>query len=212
MIFFRYFLIFISLFQKQTILHAGNESFYKFYEEQAQALEVSNDQLRSQSDISQYVPHYRLSKEDRFKLHREFVKKRIFDKKNEEGAQHPDLTDEAVLFMQNQAAFIEYFVKFLEDWHKVEFYSVLASRAIDISRGKVSTEFPMGRPEISPELRLRNQQFVSNLNNQHFERYEPILEYFLEIERASKTKQPFTSWENFLDTNPGLKQITIKYG
>lgn len=127
-----------------------------------------------------------------------FALQRLWAKKNEVGAQHPQLTDKAVLFMQNQKAFIDAFAARLKVWQKEQYYSGLSAAIIDASRGASASGGSLGEPsgalKAGTDVRNKNDAFVKALSDEDTALWAPIGDYIAYMEAHSILGKPFQTY------------------
>lgn len=138
----------------------------------AQYNEIASEELLLNSEVASYS-YLETDSEIADPLHRRFAELRL-ETKHEI---YPTLTLEDKERLKRDGGFMSFFVDFLRNWHRTEFYAALASRALDLSRGVPSTEFPLGKPTLPFEVRTRNQTFVAELDLLHQALYEPLDAY-----------------------------------
>lgn len=96
----------------------ADEAFYTEHAQKVMPPQPTDEQLRRDPDIHHYPFNLQVSEAEEAILHAKFTKKRVRAKRypvHQGGTeQHPDITELAVVFIQNQKDFVEDFVHFLK--------------------------------------------------------------------------------------------------
>ncbi len=153
------------------------EQILRFFKEQYQ--EISSEDLLLNPEITSYS-YPEMDSEIADPLHRRFAELRI-ETKHEV---YPTLTLEDKERLKSDGDFMASFIAFLKNWYRTEFYASLAARALDLSRGVPSSEFPLGNPTLPSEIRGKNHQIVSKLDELHQSLYEPLDAYMRLMSRT----------------------------
>ena len=110
---------------------------------------------------------------------------------------HKGLTESKISFMMKQDPFIKIFTDHLRKRLKVSFYSDLARRVVNISRGNPTSEDPSGAVQLSSAIISSNQSMLNNLRAEADRVSKPIENYILYLDNYSFTEEPlsFEQWQ-----------------
>ena len=156
---------------KDRLKEMGDTEFYQFTEQTFSSAKVSDEALKTCSDIRQYTNTINLPYEKQLICLQEFISRRLEDKGH---TTHTGLTEADNRFMLSQAAFINDFTGFLFKHFNSGFYAQLANRAVELSRGEPTPEFPFGEVQLSPSVRDANQAMLNSLLAPRDRAYVPI--------------------------------------
>ena len=156
---------------KDRLKEMSDTEFYQFIEQTFSSAKVSDEALKTCSDIRQYTNAINLPYEKQLICLQEFISRRLEDKRH---TTHTGLTEANNRFMLSQEAFINDFTDFLFKHFNSGFYAQLANRAVELSRGEPTPEFPKGEVQLSPAVRGANQAMLNILLAPRDRAYIPI--------------------------------------
>ena len=156
---------------KDRLKEMSDTEFYQFTEQTFSSASVSDEALKTCADISQYPNTINLPYEKQLICLQEFISRRLEDKRH---TTHTGLTEADNRFMLSQEAFINDFTDFLIKHFNSGFYAKLASRAVDLSRGEPTPEFPLGEVQLPSSVRDANQSMLNSLLAPRDRAYIPI--------------------------------------
>ena len=156
---------------KDRLKEMGNTEFYQFTEQTFSSARVSDEALKTCADISQYPNTINLPYEKQLICLQEFISRRLEEKRH---TSHTGLTEANNRFMLSQEAFINDFTDFLFKHFNSGFYAQLANRAVELSRGEPTPEFPKGEVQLSSSVREANQEMLNSLLAPRDRAYIPI--------------------------------------
>lgn len=114
----------------------------------------------------------------------EFINERIKSKKTE--GYNPNLSDNMIIYLQNEKNFIDYFKDFLQLKNKTDFYVKIENDIINDSRIKNTNSKELGMPTIDKHLREKNYKYTLKLGKNCDNMYNLIYEYLNLIENINK--------------------------
>ena len=156
---------------KDRLKEMGDTEFYQFTEQTFSSARVSDEVLKTCADISQYPNTINLPYEKQLICLQEFISRRLEEKRH---TTHTGLTEADNRFMLSQEAFINDFTDFLFKHFNSGFYAQLANRAVELSRGEPTPEFPKGEVQLSSSVRAANQAMLNSLLAPRDRAYIPI--------------------------------------
>ena len=156
---------------KDQLKDMSDSEFYQFTEQTFSSAKVSDEALKTCPEICQYTNTINLPYEKQLICLQEFISRRLEDKRH---TTHTGLTEANNSFMLSQEAFINDFTDFLFKHFNSGFYAQLASRAVDLSRGDPTPEFPLGEVQLSSSVRDANQSMLNSLLAPRDNAYIPI--------------------------------------
>ena len=156
---------------KDRLKEMSDTEFYQFTEQTFSSAKISDEALKTCSDIRQYTNTINLPYEKQLICLQEYISRRLEDKRH---TTHTGLTEADNRFMLSQEAFINDFTDFLFKHFNSGFYAQLASRAVDLSRGEPTPELPLGEVQLSSSVRDANQSMLNSLLAPRDRAYVPI--------------------------------------
>ena len=121
-----------------------------------------------------------------------FINVRIRGKKEE--GYNPGLTEDSILFLQEEKNFINYFKEFLRLKIKTDYYVKVENEIINNSREKTD-DGSLGLPKIDSNLRKENSKYTRLLGKNSDDMYILIEEYLNFIENINEA----FSFEDFME-------------
>lgn len=149
----------------------SNKDFYAFTSQSFMSPEVADEALKMCPDIRQHANVINLTPEEQNICLQEYIARRLEYKRQNT---HRGLTEAKNRFMLAQDLFIKDFTDFLLNFFHSDFYSFLAKRAVDLSRGDPTSERPLGEVQLSSSIRSANQSMLNNLLRQSDQAYKPV--------------------------------------
>ena len=149
----------------------SDDDFYAFTYQSFMSPEVADEALRMCPDIRQHANVINLTPEKQNICLREYIVRRLEYKRQNS---HRGLTEAKNRFMLDQDLFIKDFTDFLLNFFHSEFYSCLAKRAVELSRGDPTPELPLGEVHLSPSIRSANQSMLNNVLLLGDQAYTPV--------------------------------------
>ena len=149
----------------------SHKDFYEFTYQSFMSPEVTDEALRMCPDISQHANVINLTPEKQNICLQEYIARRLEYKRQNT---HRGLTEAKNRFMLAQDLFIKDFTDFLLNFFHSDFYSFLAKRAVDLSRGDPTSELPLGEVHLFSSVRSANQSMLNNLLLQSDQAYKPV--------------------------------------
>ena len=113
-----------------------------------------------------------------------FIYERIKSKKTE--GYNPTLSDNMIIYLQNEKNFIDYFKNFLQLKNKTDFYVKIENDIINDSREKNIDSEGLGMPTIDKNLREKNYKYTLELGKNCDNMYTLIYEYLNLIENINE--------------------------
>ena len=182
-----------SFIFKQQLKETSDHVFYNFITNHFRSAEIPDADLLLAPNINKYSEAFSLSPEKQNICLQELMHR---DLENKRLTTHKGLTKSKNSFMMNQDPFIKIFTDHLRKQLKLSFYSELASRAVEISRGNPTSEYPLGKVLLCSTIRSSNQSTLNNLLAEADRTYETIDSYIEYLNNYSSTEEPllFEQW------------------
>ena len=183
-----------SFIFKQQLKRMSDDVFYGFLKDRFRPAGISDKDLLLTPNIDKHSEVFILSPEKQNICLREFMRRRLEDKRL---TTHKGLTKSKNSFMMNQDPFIKIFTDHLRTQLKLSFYSELASRAVEISRGNPTSEYPLGAVMLCSTIRSSNQSTLNNLSAEVDRTCKPIDNYiqYLNDYSCAEEALSYVQWQ-----------------
>lgn len=120
-----------------------------------------------------------------------FIQERIKAKQIE--GFNPNLSNEMILFLQNERDFLNYFKDFMKLKNKTDFYVNIENNILNHTRIN-NNNFKLGEPTLDKDIRKQNYEYTLNLGKNCDNMYTLIYEYLNFIENLNTSY----SFNNFI--------------
>ena len=179
---------------KQQLKKMSDDVFYKFFKDRFRSAAISDADLLLTPNIDKYSEVFSLSPEKQNIFLQELMFRCLEYKRL---TTHSGLTKSKNSFMMNQDPIIKIFTDHLRKQFKLSFYSELASRAVELSRGNPTSEYPLGEVMLGSTIRSSNQSRLNNLSAEAEEACKPIDNYIQYLNNYSSTEEPlsYEQWQ-----------------
>ena len=178
-----------SFIFKQQLNKMSDDVFYEFIKDSFRPAGISDEELLLTPNIDKHSEVFSLSTEKQNICLQEFMYRDLEDKRL---TTHKGLTKSKNSFMMNQDPFIKIFTDHLRRQLKLPFYSEIASRAVEISRGNPTSDYPLGTVMLCPTIRSSNQSTLNNLSAEVDRACKPIVNYIQYLNNFPSTEEPLT--------------------
>lgn len=178
---------------KQQIKKLSDTEFYSMFSDLTWSGRIPDKALLLTPNIDKYPEAYCFPPEKIDIMHLEYIHRQHEVKR---WSIFKGLTESKISFMMKQDPLIKIFTDHLRKRLKIDFYSDLAKRAVDISRGNPTSEYPLGEVQLPSDIRNSNQSMIKNLIAEADKVPKPISNYILYLKNYSSTEEPlsFDDW------------------